>query len=75
MTKTEIINSLASYAGLNQEQIDKAQQRKSNQLKEFYERCLKETENDPNRKSMARFCLHLICGIAFVDHSKENTNN
>ena len=62
MTKTEIINDLAIIACLNNEQIEKAQKRKGNYNKEYYERCLSETKAHENPKNMAIFCLALLCG-------------
>ena len=72
MTKQQIINELAMFAGLTQKQIDLAQARKCKQSKAFYDKCLADTMNDKNVKSMARFCLNLLCGIPFVDRTITN---
>ena len=69
MTKQQIINELAMFAGLTQEQIDLAQARKRKLPKAFYDKCLADTVNDKNVKSMSRFCLNLLCGIPFVDRT------
>ena len=75
MTKQQIINELAMFAGLNQKQVDLAQSRKGKQPKAFYEKCLTDTMNDKNVKSMARFCLNILCGIPFVDRTIESNSN
>lgn len=69
MTKQQIINEMAMFASLTQNQIDLAQARKRNLPKAFYDKCLTDTMNDKNVKSMARFCLYLLCGIHFVDRN------
>lgn len=69
MTKQQIINELAMFAGLTQKQVDLAQKRKGKQSKEFYDKCLTDTMNDKNVRSMARFCLNILCGIPFVDRT------
>ena len=63
MTKQQIINELAMFAGLTQKQVDLAQERKGKQPKAFYDKCLTDTMNDKNVRSMARFCLNILCGI------------
>ena len=72
MTKQQIINELAMFAGLTQKQIDLAQARKGKQSKQIYDKCLTDTMNDKNVKSMARFCLNVLCGIPFVDRTSNN---
>ena len=69
MTKQQIINEMAMFASLTQNQIDLAQARKRKLPKAFYDKCLTDTMNDKNVKSMARFCLYLLCGIHFVDRT------
>ena len=69
MTKQQIINELAVFAGLTWAQLDLALARKRKLPKAFYDKCLSDTMNDKNVKSMARFCLNLLCGIPFVDRT------
>ena len=69
MTKKQIINELAVFAGLTWAQLDLAQARKRKLPKAFYDKCLADTMNAKNAKSMARFCLNLLCGMPFVDHT------
>ena len=66
MTKEQIIDELAVFAGLTWAQSDLAQASKRNMPKAFYYKCLIDTIYDKNVKSMARFCLSILCGIPFV---------
>ena len=72
MTKEQIINELAVFAGLTWAQSDLVQSHKRKLPKTLYDKCLADTMNDKNAKSMARFCLNLLCGIPFVDRTSNN---